>query len=205
MGRNLPWSGIAEEAAGRAGFTKPPYPLLGQAFYLGGEVSPSVLVGFQRVAPKTVAPEVAVGVYIEPFEREWLDRLLRTDSSPEYEGPAFGLHGANVRALRPRPWCSDPPSAEDIAALGEWFDRAFEYAKRLPSSMDSLVAAIEANRIADHDVGAYHGHPVKVRGFVDWLRRARGVDLGPKLLPLLPDRTEPYDVNVMLGDGLSSA
>ena len=127
---------------------------------------------------------------------------MRTDSPPEYEGPAFGLNALNVRALRPRPWSPDPPSAEDVAALGEWFDRVFEYAsRRLPSSMDSLVAAIEANRIADHDVGAYHGHPVKVRGFVDWLRRTHAVDLGPRLLPLLPNRTEPYDVSVMLGGG----
>jgi hypothetical protein len=65
--------------------------------------------------------------------------------------------------------------------------------------MNDLMAAIEANRIADHEVWAYLGHPVKVRGLVDWMRRAHGVDVGGRLLPLLSDRTDPYDVQTMLG------
>jgi len=83
--------------------------------------------------------------------------------------------------------------------MAEWLDRAFEYAKRLPSSMESLIAAIESARMVDHTVEGYFGHPVKVRGFVEWLRRTHGVDVGGELLPGLDPRTEPYDVDAMLG------
>jgi hypothetical protein len=66
--------------------------------------------------------------------------------------------------------------------------------------MDDLVQAIETNKIADHSVEAYCGHSVKVRGLIQWLRRAQGVDVSERLLPLLTDDTEPYDVAVMLGE-----
>jgi hypothetical protein len=43
---------------------------------------------------------------------------------------------------------------------------------------------------------------VKVRGLVEWLRRVHGIDVGERGLPLLADRTEPYDPKVMLESGL---
>lgn len=59
---------------------------------------------------------------------------------------------------------------KDVAAVRDYIDRAFEYAKRLPSSIDSLAAAIQANKIGDHEVWFYLGHSVKVRRFVQWMR-----------------------------------
>ena len=50
---------------------------------------------------------------------------------------------------------------KDVAAVRDYIDRAFEYAKRLPSSIDSLAAAIQANKIGDHEVWFYLGHSVK--------------------------------------------
>ena len=38
----------------------------------------------------------------------------------------------------------------------------------------------------------------KVRGLVEWLHRVHDIDVREPVLPLLSDRTEPYDVNVML-------
>ena len=192
------WKDIAKKAADAANFKNTPYKMEGESFNLGGEVSPSVQVFFQRVTNTEIAPTVFFGVYIEDFERLWHDRLLRAGLRPERENPTFALHSANVASLRPRPWVPNSPSHEDVASMREWLDRAFTYAKRLPARVDSLVAAIEANGIADHSVEAYLGHPVKVRGFVEWLRRTHGVEVGEHVLPLLDDRTEPYDVRVML-------
>ncbi len=88
--------------------------------------------------------------------------------------------------------------------MQDWLGRVFDYAKRrLPSGVPALVSAFDAGRIADHSVEAYLGHPVKVRGLVGWLRRARGIDVGERVLPLLGGRTEPYDVSAMLGPPLS--
>jgi hypothetical protein len=105
----------------------------------------------------------------------------------------------------PRPWTPVPPSLQDVASLSEWFDRVFEYARGLPSSIESLVAAVEANKIGDHKVNAYRGHPLKVGALVQWMQRAHGADLGPELLPHLSDRTDPYDPSVMLDDGAPPA
>jgi hypothetical protein len=193
------WAALAEQSAERARFRPVRCPMEGQAFSLGGEVSPSVQIFFRRVTFAEIAPEIFFGVHAEPFELEWHERLLRTGLAPELESPALGLHAANVAGLRPRPWSAISPSDEDVALVREWLDRAFEYAKRLPSSVTSLVASIEANRIVDHSVEAYVGHPVKVRGFADWLRRVHGVEVGERLFPLLSDRTEPYDLDIMLG------
>ena len=111
----------------------------------------------------------------------------------------FALYAANIAKLRPRPWSPNSPSDQDVASVRDWLDLLFDHAKRLPSSVDGLAAAIEANKIADHNAEAYLGHPVKVRGLVEWLHRNHGVDLRARVLPHLRDHTEPYDVNVMLG------
>ena len=193
------WAALAEQSAERAGFRPLRCPMEGQAFSLGGEVSPSVQIFFRRVTFAEIAPEIFFGVHVEPFELEWRGRLARTGLAPEFESPALGLHVANVAGLRPRPWSAISPSDEDVAQVREWLDRAFEYAKRLPSSVTGLVASIEVNKIVDHNVEAYLGHPVKVRGFADWLHRVHGVELSERLFPLLSDRTEPYDLDIMLG------
>ena len=191
---------LPEQSAKHAGFKPAPRPLLGQTFILGGEVSPSVQVFLQCVTDTDVAPYVYFGVYVEAFEQDWHDRLLRTDVPPESEGLPLSLHSLNMKSLSPRPWCPIPASVQDAASVREWLDRAFEYARRLPSSIDSLVAAIEANRIVDHILEAYLAHPVRVRGLLQWLRREHGVSLEERVLPLLSDRTGLYDVQMMLGD-----
>ncbi len=85
--------------------------------------------------------------------------------------------------------------------MQDWFGRVFAYAKRLPSSMPELISAISEDNIDGEGLWAYFGHPVKIRGFVEWLRRTSGsTNVAKHLLPLLEDRTEPYDVNVMLDD-----
>jgi len=195
------WAALAKASAERAKFEDVRSPLDDQSFSLGGEVSPCLQVSFQRVTFTEVAPEVYFGVYTEEFEREWRDRLLRSALPPKFrDSPPFLLHSANVASLRPRPWSPNSPSDEDVVAVEQWLDRAFAYAaERLPHSMTDLAAAIEANRIGDHPMGFYAGHPVKVRAFVDWTRRTHGVDLGARLLPLLSDRTDPYDLKTMLG------
>jgi 23S rRNA A2030 N6-methylase RlmJ len=87
---------------------------------------------------------------------------------------------------------------EDVASVRDYLDRLFEYAKRLPRSIDGLVAAIQSNKIIDHEVWFYCGHPVKVRRFVQWMHHVHGVELGDRLLAGLSDETEPYDLKVML-------
>lgn len=85
--------------------------------------------------------------------------------------------------------------------MRDYLGQAFEYAKqRLPFSLERLVAAIEADKIGDHAVWAWFGHPVKVWGFVQWLHRTHGIDVSAHVLPTLTDRTDPYDVQVMLGE-----
>jgi hypothetical protein len=200
LDRSPIWAAFAEGAAEAAGFHRVEWPLESGSFGLGGEVSPHVAIRFQRVTDTNVAPEVVVGVYSEAFEREWGDRLRRTSLRLDVgEAPPFSLLALNIDGLVPRPWTPRSPSDEDVAELKDYLDRSFEYAKRrLPSNIDSLVAAIEADKIGDHPVWFYLGHPVKVRGFVQWLRRTHGVDVGDRLLSGLDDETEPYDVKVML-------
>lgn len=198
-GKFFAWGALARTAAERAGFQDGPYQLEGNTFNRKGVVSPLVQVFFQRVTNTETAPVAFVGVHVDDFEREWRDRLLRTTVSEVGEFPPFALHAMNIAAFRPRPWSQNLPGDEDIAAVRDWLDRVFDYAnRRLPSSVAALAAAIEANKIADHNVEAYLGHPVKVRGLVGWLRRVHGVDVSGRVLPLLGDRTEPYDVSVML-------
>jgi len=199
LSRDPRWARFAAQSARNAGYAETPCPLEGQPFSLPGEVAPCVQVFVRRVTFNEVAPEAFIGVYLEAFERGWRDRLIRTGLDPKHQTPTFGLHIANVLRLGLTPWAPNAPSDQDVAAVKDWLDRVFDYAKRLPSSLDSLVAAINANKIADHNVEAYLGHPVKVRGFVQWLRREHGIDIGDRLLPLLSDRTEPYDVRAMLG------
>jgi hypothetical protein len=146
-----------------------------------------------------VAPDAWLGVYVEAFENAWRDRRFKTGLPAKRDSPVFVLSSLNFASLRPRPWVSSSPSDQEVATVAEWLDRAFEGAKRLPSSTESLLAAIESARIDDQTVEAYLGHPVKVRGFVQWLRLEHGVDLGGRLLPGLSLRTEPYDVEAMLG------
>jgi hypothetical protein len=144
-----------------------------------------------------LAPYALLGVHVDKFEREWRDRLRQTNSQGNLgEAPPFCIQSLNVMA---RPWSAYSPSEQHIAAVRDWLDRTFDYAKgRLPTSLTSLVAAIEANRIADHDVEAYLGHPLKVRGFIEWLHCVHGVDIGARIHPLLSDRTDPYDAAVMM-------
>lgn len=193
------WAVVAKEEAERAGFERVSYSVWGgDAFRLAGPVSPCVQFFIQPVTSGQVAPLAFVGIYIEAFERQWRDRLLQTEMSPELDDLPFGLHVANVASLMPRPWVPTSPSNEDIGAVRNWLGRLFDYARRLPSTMDALVYAIGTGRIADHSLEAYRGHSVKLRGLVRWLHRTHGVDVSDRLLPLLTDRTEPYDVNKML-------
>lgn len=187
------------KAAERGGFKSASSDLEGEPFSIGGAVSPSVQVFFQRITFTEVAPVVWLGVYVEAFECEWRDRRLKTGLPAGGQSPVFGLDSMNVASLRPRPWVSNSPSDQEVAKVAEWLDRAFEYAKRLPSSLESLLAAIESGRMVDHPVTHYLGHPVEVRGFVEWLHREHGVDVAARLLPGLSLRTEPYDVQAMLG------
>ena len=192
------WAALAVQAAEAAGYARVPFPAAALAFRLDGKVAPYVDIFFQHVTNTHIAPEVHLGVYVEEFERDWCERLQRTSEPVAGERPAFLLLINNVKQFIERPWSPRLPSEQDIAAVRDYLDRAFEYAKRLPCSMDSLVAAIQANKIADHEVWFYCGHPVKVRRFVQWMRRVCGIDLGDRLLAGLRDETEPYDVNVML-------
>jgi hypothetical protein len=194
------WGLLIRRAADRAGYQDVHGHLRGEAFSLGGEVSPSVQVFIQPVTNADVAPIVFFGLHVNDFERDWRARLGRTALPAEFrDDPPFCLNAVNVKTLGERPWSPKSPSDRDVAAVQDWLDRAFVYARSLPANMPGLIAAIEANHIGDHEVWAYLGHPVKVRGFVGWLSRAKGVDLGARLLPLLSDRTEPYAVNAMLG------
>jgi len=198
----LAWPALAKDAALRAGFERVGYPLQGgEAFRLAGPVSPCVQFFIQRVTSSKMAPLAFVGVYVEAFEGEWRDRLLQTDLSPELDDLPFGLHVGNVASLGPRPWVPTSPSDQDASAAQDWLVRVFAYARRLPSSMDDLVAALKTNNIADHILRAYRGHSVKIRGLVQWLRRTHGIDVSEQVLPLLTDRTEPYDAQRMLREG----
>jgi hypothetical protein len=192
------WAALARQAAEAAGYTRVPLPPADFAFRFDGQVAPYLDVGFQQVTDTHLAPEVHLGIYIEEFERDWCERLQRTSEPLAGERPPFLLLIANVKEFMDRPWSPKSPSPQDVAAVRDYLDRAFEYAKRLPRSIDNLVAAIQANKIGDHEVWFYCGHSVKVRRFVQWMRRVHGVDLGDRLLAGLDDETEPYDVRVML-------
>ena len=193
------WMALARRAANGAGFEGTRCPLAYSSYSLPSEISPSLQIFFQKITSVEVAPDAFIGVYVEAFELEWSDRLRRTGLSPNFENPPFLLLATNVPSLMRRPWARNSPPDQDAVAVVDWLDRAFQYAKQLPSSVDSLAAAIEANRIADHPVESYLGHPVKVRGFIGWPRRVHSIDLSGRVLPLLSNRTEPYDVQVMLG------
>jgi hypothetical protein len=198
--RRFAWSALARTAAAQAGFYMVGASRWGDEFSLSGEVAPWVHVSFQRVTNTETAPSARLGVRVAEFERDWRARLKRTAVSKIGEFPPFDLYFMNIASLMPRPWAPNSPEAEDIAAVREWLDRVFDYAKRrLPSSVAALAAAVEADKLADHNVEAYLGHPVKVQGLVGWLRRIHGIDISERVLPLLGDRTEPYDVSVMLG------
>jgi len=134
------WIALAEQAAKRAGFEAVRYPLVGQAFSLGGEVAPSLQLFFQRVTFTEIAPEAFLGVYVEAFEREWGERLSRTVLPPEFDGdsPPFALHIANVGRLRPRPWVSNSPTEEGVAAVLDWLGRAFEWRPSRPTGWASI-------------------------------------------------------------------
>jgi hypothetical protein len=192
------WAALAGQAAEAAGCARVPFPTAEPAFRFEGEVAPYLEVGFQHVTNTHVAPEALLGIYVEAFERDWCERLLRTSEPLAGERPPFLLLAANVKQFTERPWSPKSPSPQDVANVRDYLDRAFEYAKRLPSSIDSLAAAIQANKIADHEVWFYLGHSVKVRRFAQWMRLVHGVDLGDRLLTGLDDETEPYDVKVML-------
>jgi len=196
------WTSLVRTSADKAQFHDAPF-LRGQAFSLGGDVAPSVQVFFQPVTNAQTAPIAFLGIYVEEFERSWLDRLRKTASSSEapQEDPPFVTLADNVASLRPRPWAPpQSPSGEDVAAMQDWFGRVFAYAKRLPSSMPDLIGAIAEDNIDGEALWAYFGHPVKVRGFVEWMRRTRGVNVAAKMLRQLEDRTDPYDVAAMLDD-----
>jgi hypothetical protein len=80
-----------------------------------------------------------------------------------------------------------------------WWGRVFEYSASLPRSLSDLVSAISeqnGGRLA----WMSPGHPVKARGFVQWMRRTHGVDLTEQVRRHLTDRTDPYDVSIMLDD-----
>jgi hypothetical protein len=194
------WHALARTSAAHAGFQLVGSSPNGDEFSLSGDIAPWVQVSFRRVTNRQTAPDARLGVRAAEFELDWRARLRRTGLSEVDEFPPLGLYFMNITPLMPRPWSPNSPAEEDIAAVQDWLDRMFDYAKRrLPSSVAALAAAIDEDRIADHNVEFYLGHPVKVRGFVEWLRRMRGVDVGERVLPLLSDRTEPYDVNIMLG------
>jgi hypothetical protein len=192
------WAALAERSAEAAGYRRLHFPTAEPAFRLEGEVAPYLEVFFQHVTNTHVAPEALLGIYVEAFERDWCERLQRTSEPLTGERPPFLLLAANVKELMQRPWSPNSPLPPDVDAVRGYLDRTFEYAKRLPSSMETLVAAIQANKIGDHEVWFYRGHSVKVRRFVQWMRRVHGVDLGDRLLAGLDDETEPYDVRVML-------
>ena len=194
------WRALADQAAGRAGFEVTYSPLQGYSFSLPGPIAPSVDLFFRRITFSEVAPEALLGIYAEAFEADWRDRILRTGQSVWLESPALILYSANLASLRPRPWVPASPSKPDLESMLDWLDRLFAYAARLPSSVEALVAALESNSILEHKASSFLGHPVKVRGFFQWLRRTYGVQVGDNLLPLLTDRTEPYDVEAMLGE-----
>lgn len=194
------WTALAKGSAERAGFAEAPWPLRSWSFGLLGEVSPYVEIYFQQVTNTNAAPAVYLGMYAEAFELEWGDRLRRTSLPQLYEEPPpFMLFALNIDCLCPRPWPSNSSSDQELAEVRDYLDRAFEYAKGFPTSVDRLVAAIQADRLGEHNVWACRGHSVKVRGFVQWLHRVHGIDLGDRLLAGLSDETEPYDVDVMLG------
>lgn len=202
MTKNFDWASVVRRSAVKAQFLDTPL-LRGQAFNLGGEVAPSVQVFFQPVTKVQVAPIAFLGIYVEQFERAWMDRLRQTALSSEapQEDPPFVTLADNFVGLRPRPWAPPrSPSGEDIATTEDWFGRVFAYAKRLPRSMPDLISAIAEDSIDGEGLWAYLGHPVKVRGFAEWLRRTRGVNVAEQLLPQLEDRTDPYDVALMLDD-----
>jgi hypothetical protein len=173
--------------------------MVGASFSLGGEIAPSVEIFFQRVSTAEIAPEVFLGIYADRFEDEWRERLKKTGLSAVGGSPALGLHIANVSSLRPRPWSPFLPSAHDVDALEGWLDRVFEYATQLPSSVQSLANAITRGRILEEKLLIWMGHPVKVRAFSQWLTRTYNIQIGDDVLRLLEDRTEPYDVDIMLG------
>lgn len=196
------WADLARQSAEAAGFRPARWRLAAGSFGLARQVSAYVRVGFQRVTNVNVAPEVFVGMYTEEFELEWSDRLTRTSLPPEFEeAPPLSLHALNIDRLCPRPWPANSPSDQDVAEVRDYLDRAFEYARGFPSGVDDLAAAIHSDRLGEHSVEAYLGHPVKVRGFVQWLHRRHGIDVGERVLPLLTDRTGQYDVRAMLAEG----
>ena len=198
------WASLVRLSAERAGFNKSTL-LRGQSFSKGGEVSPSLQFFLQRVTNTEVAPIAWLGVYVEEFEREWLDRLRHVTSSPQDldEDPPFCLLADNIERLRPRPWApANTPSSEDAASMRLWCDHVFEHAEALPSSMPDLITAITKNDLDGRGCKLWNcvGHPVKVRGFVGWLARNHGLVIPERRLAELPDRTEPYDLSVMLDD-----
>jgi hypothetical protein len=199
--KNFDWSPFIRQSAERAGFREGTL-LRDQSFSLGGEVSPSVQASFQTVTRTQVAPVVYFGVYIPEFEREWRDRLrqVATKSADLGGAPPFLSLAANAESLRRRPWPAKTPSSEDVAEMREWFGKVFDHAKCWPHSMEGLVSSITGNDMGGEELWAITGHPVKVRGLVQWLRRAHGVDVAKHLLPLLRSGTDPYDVSVMLDD-----
>jgi hypothetical protein len=197
--RPFNWKDLARQSAERFGFHHVGWPLAAGSFGQGGEVSPHAEIRFQRVTTTEVAPAAFVGVYAEAFEREWGERLKRTSLPPRFEeSPPFVLHALNIDELGARPWVANKPSGQDVAEMRDYLARVFSYATTLPSSFSDLVKAIEARRIGGYDIGAYLGHPFKVRGFVEWLQRERNLSIAESVLPLLSDRVGPYDVAVML-------
>jgi hypothetical protein len=193
-----PWIAVAREAASRAQFRPVETPLQGEAFCLPGEVCPSVQVFFQKITRSEIAPDAWLGLYVPEFERDWRERLPSGPLKSLPDEPPLGVLAANIERLRPRPWVAASPTAQGVAAVGEWLDRAFECAATFPTNMPSLIETIRRNNIAGFELWALHGHPVKVRGFAGWLRRTHGVDLSESLLRGIDSRVEPYDASVML-------
>jgi hypothetical protein len=201
--RRFLWNVLARTVAQHAHFHIIDTSRWGDEFSLSGEIAPWVHVSFRRVTNKETAPSARLGVRVAEFERDWRVRLRRTAVSDADEFPPLDLHFMNISSLMPRPWSPNSPTEEDITVVRDWLDRVFDYAtRRLPSSVAALAAAVEAGKIADDNVEAYLGHPVKVRGLVSWLQRAHGIDISERVLPLLGDRIEPYDVDTMLGPPL---
>jgi hypothetical protein len=200
-GKRFPWPKLFAQLAESAGFRPVRWPLRSGSFGISREVSPYVDVSFRHVTNVDVAPDIYLGVYAEEFEHEWGERLKRTPLPPRFdEPPPFLLYAFNVASLMPRPWVPRSPSDQHIGEMLHYLERVLDYARQFPSNIDSLVAAIQANRIAEHTVEAYLCHPVKVRGFVQWLIRTHGIDVSEYVLPHLTDMTDPYDVPVMLGE-----